>query len=189
MRKKLIPVILCIVLFSVLSVQGAILKNNIDLEQDIAIKNQVTILNVNETHILVTNGPVNKFITEVTITNGSSPQVDKINKLLERRIFRFIIPLSFARVENISFTVEYKRDPIFDFSRFSFYTMFADVKNFSLEDPINSSFSNWTMIYTVHTINVEDFNGWFFFFGGKPLRFRPATFMFIGTYEKMTAIA
>jgi hypothetical protein len=87
-------------------------------------------------------------------------------------------------VINLDFTVDFKRDIIFERSKLTYFTYLYDV----VEENITNEtiFSN-----EMHKVTVEGFDGIFIFMRARPfrpIRHRPAQFMFAGTYENVTVL-
>ena len=185
MKKKLVFSILCIFLLagSTTSVIGMkIEKSNV---ADVLTKtiDYLDIDDENETiPICMIYGPTTSLYTEIELIDGSESDISRLNRLFNKIIPRFIIPLAILFIENLTFKVSFKREPLADNSRFSYITFWGDYVNGTFE---NESY----IVNTIHTVTVTNFTGIFLRYRAKPLRLTPSYFVFIGEYEKIFAIA
>lgn len=203
MNKKIIGVIFCVCIFFFGSIP-ALGFNPIDnLEIDPVIDKKIDNLfeeaNITFGDIFcLTNGPASKIYSKVELLKGLENQMNKINRVLNRKILR---PLIFLRqipifVENLSFTIEFKRD-IKDRSRFTYFTTNTSVKwNETTGEFEGFDIKNFSHILNkAHKIKIENMTGLFIFQRfilfdkNQPIFwkfFHPAKFIFIGFCEKIT---
>ncbi len=142
----------------------------------------------------IISGPVLKTFTNVELLNGSAGQMNLINRYLSRKLLR---PMAILRnvpifVENLSFTVEFKRN-VRNNSRFSYFSI-----NYTVTVDENGMYNmtDWTSIGNEpHTVTIENMTGFFIFFRVRAFNllaplFRkfywPASFGFVGFYDKIT---
>ena len=183
MKKKLAGMaLLCILLLSGSLVSA--IEINIPIEDiedmgDTIDIDEITIDNNQTRTILVTNGPIARRLTGISLTNGSNSQIQQIQRIINRRILQFIRPLAIIPVSDISFSITYRRNIISPRSGFSFQTTTTDYVNGSITNTI-------TVRNERHTVIVEDFTGFFYSLRGRPIRplkLRPASFGFVGSCE------
>jgi hypothetical protein len=203
MNKKIIGAIFCVCIFAFGSIPalGVNPINNLDIDQDInkKIDNLFEEANITFGDIFcLTNGPASKIFSKVDLLGGSENQINKINRVLNRKILR---PLIFLRqipifVENLSFTVEFKRD-VRNMSRFTYFTTNTSVKwNETTGEFEGFDLKNFSHILNkAHKVKIENMTGLFIFQRiilfdrNQPIFwkfFHPAKFIFIGFCEKIT---
>lgn len=149
----------------------------------------------NDNNIIITQGPMFKSYSKVTLLNGTDSEMKLIQRHLDRKLLRPLIIFRNVEIKvvNLSFRVEYKKDAKNN-SRFSYKTTNGTLvpnKNVAPQEIVNS-----TIIKNQkHTVTVENMTGTFTFHRIRlidlfaPLfrkLFQPARFTFSGTYEKIT---
>jgi len=137
---------------------------------------------INETIMISTAGPVNRFITSIEFSDGSSVELEKIKNIINSRVLHFILPLVVIPVEHISFNVSYKIPVLSRRSTLSYYTAVTSYMNGSIH---NST----CIINQVHGVNVKNFGGVFLFTRAKPFnpfKYTVAKFQLIGACEDVT---
>jgi len=137
-----------------------------------------------ETNIL-TFGHISSLIniTEITLINGSSSDIDKIQRIINSSILHLILPPIWFWCDDIDFSISYNQNvPFFiPYIRHASYftTLYEDI-----DFPINKE----TIWGKKHTVLVEGFDGYFCFQRLRPIKLAPALFLFVGSYEKVTII-
>ena len=203
MDNKIIGAILCVCIFAFgpLPTISATPIDNLDLDLEISekIENLIDAANITlGDNFFVTEGPASKIYSKVELLEGSENQMNKINRYLNRKLLR---PLIFLRqipifVENLSFTLEFKRD-VRNRSRFSYITLNASVKwNKTTGEFEGFDIKNTSHIFNkAHKVNVDNLTGFFIFQrlrlydGNQPIFwkfFQPARLIFIGFCENIT---
>jgi len=203
MNGKTIGAIFCVCIFTFgsIPVLGFNPIDNLDKDPEInkKIENLFEEANITFGDIFcLTNGPASKIYSQVDLLEGSEYQMNKINRVLNRKILR---PLIFLRqipifFENLSFTVEFKRD-VKDRSRFTYFTTNTTVKwnetTGKFEDFDLKNFSH--VLNKVHKVKIENMTGLFIFQRfvlfdrNQPIFwkfFHPAKFIFIGFCDNIT---
>ena len=194
MKKGRIGSILCIcvIIASTIPVMG----QSVITDRSLSLKSDVKKIDIesqmNGKVFFETIGPVSKKYSKVTLIDGSESQMNRIQRHLDRKLFR---PLIIFRnviipVKNLTFTVEYLRN-VENNSRFSYTTL-----NMTEWEKINDTLENMTIINNIkHNITVENMTGFFIFHRIRLINlraplfrklFHPAKFTFIGTCEKIT---
>ena len=175
--KKIINIFLFfILLFSLFTTEASSI-NALDFKYD-----TLPLENNNLTHYVMTKGPISSYVVDITFGEDTSEQVDKISRFFNSNLLRFIIPSKLISVENLDFTINFKKDINFIVNPF-FYTSW-------IYDYQDGNVSNSTYITNnIHTLSVKGFDGYFFYFRGKPLRLRLSSFVFLGKYDNITIIA
>jgi len=198
MKKTMIVSIICICLTLVSSYSAIAIPEEFDIVDEIKPQAMEMIESNNITigdNLFVTVGPVSKFYTDVELTDGSPTQMNLVQRHLDRRLFRplLIFKYAFVFVQNLSFTVEYKRD-VSDRSRFNLMTINASIvhdENGSFENIVNYSY----IINRKHSCSVENFTGIFLFsrlriydkYQPRGYRiFTPANIAFYGFCDELT---
>ena len=138
----------------------------------------------NET-TLMTFGPISPLfnITKITLLNGSSSEIEKIERILNNRILQLILPLTLIKCNNLDFSVSYlKNIPFFIpiIRHFSYCTTIYKDSNF----PFNKD----SIFGKSHTIEVDGFDGYFAFARLRLWKGSPALFSFSGNYDEVTII-
>ena len=138
----------------------------------------------NET-ILMTVGPISPLfnITKITLLNGSSSEIEKIERILKNRILQLILPLTLIKCNNLDFSVSYlKNVPFFIpiIRHLSYYTTIYKISHF----PFNKD----SIFGKSHTIVVNGFDGYFAFARLRLWKGSPALFSFSGNYDEVTII-
>ena len=203
MNKKIIGAIFCVCIFAFGSIPalGFNSIDNLNLDQDINKKIDNLFEGANITFgdiFCLTNGPASKMYSKVELLEGSENQINKINRVLNRKILR---PLIFLRqipifVENLSFTVEYKRD-VKNRSRFTYFTTNTTVKwNETTGEFEGFGIKNFSFKFNkIHKVKIENMTGLFIFQRvllfdrNQPIFwkfFHPAKFIFIGFCDNIT---
>jgi len=146
-------------------------------------------------YFIITVGPVLKIFSNVELISGSQFQMKLIKRHLDRRLLRpsVIFKAVPIFVENLSFTVEYKKD-VRNNSRFSYFSGNATViynETGAFENLTDYSY----IVNKIHKITVENMTGLFIFFRVRlfeltaPLFrkiYQPARFCFIGFCDGIT---
>jgi hypothetical protein len=123
-------------------------------------------------------GPINSQYTDIELIDGPSSKIDRIENMLNGLITRFILPFAFIYAENITFEIKFKKEPLYDNSRFSYITFWGDF--------VNNSMENVTFVFnTKHTVSVTNLTGFFLVTKARPLRFTPSYFFIVGIYDKL----
>lgn len=180
MKKKLVGAIFCV--FLIASGAVPVIGVNVTNFEDLTERYLDVAANNNTTYILGTAGPISSFFTEITLHDGPSSQINKINRLVNRKVLHFLLPFAKVWVNDLNFTVSYKRDVLFNISRFSYGTILYDIEN---ESVTNRTY----IINTIHTVNVKGFTGFFILTRAKLRRLSPAYFVFSGEYEDILIMA
>jgi len=185
MRKKTISIslVVCILIFTTFSSLGSAKKPNYSLEITEKLLANIQ-SNGNETNI-ITIGPVSPFfnITEITLINGSSSEIENIQRILNNRILHFILPLTYIECKDLDFSISYSKNIPF------FIPFIRHVSYFtSLFEGVDFPFNNETIWGKKHTIFVEGFDGYFVFHRLRPWKISPAIFSFAGSYKEVTII-
>jgi hypothetical protein len=203
MNKKIIGAIFCVCIFAFGSIPALGFNpiDNLNLDHDInkKIDNLFEEANITFGDIFcLTNGPASKMYSKVELLEGSENQINKINRVLNRKILR---PLIFLRqipifVKNLSFTVEYKID-VKNRSRFTYFTTNTTVKwNVTTGEFEGFGIKNFSFKFNkIHKVKIENMTGLFIFQRvllfdrNQPIFwkfFHPAKFIFIGFCDNIT---
>lgn len=193
--RKIIGTLFCIFLltFTAAPITGINISPNIKIDE--IEKYLPTTLEENETHKMGfwTHGPHRRFISEITLLNGSEKDLLKLKIILRRNILPRILPVTDVLVfGGLDFTVEYKRSLILEnikdkrgnslgnFSPFFYWTSFEEITD--------GNRTNKTVFFnTKHTVKVEDFTG--VIMVTKRFLYMPPHFFIIGTCEKVTLLS
>ncbi|MEM0493246.1 MAG: hypothetical protein QXS02_04770 [Candidatus Thermoplasmatota archaeon] len=135
----------------------------------------------NETIMISTAGPVNRLITMIEFSNESSPEVDRIRRIIDSRILHLLVPLLVIPVEHIDFNVSYNIHVLLRRSPLSYYTAVTSYKNGSI-------YNSTCIINQPHSIKVKNFGGVFLFTRSKPFnpfRYTAAKYQLIGGCEEV----
>ena len=185
MKKKLIGILFVLTLVILTTLCGTVSANRINYVFEISEELFYHInSDENETNIL-TLGPISPFfnITEITLINGSSSEIKKIERLLNSRLLQLIHPLTYIECNDLDFTVSYiKNVPFFIpiIRHLSYFT--------TLYVGLNFPFNNKTIWGKKHIIIVEGFDGYFGFQRLRPWKVAPTLFCFSGSYKDITII-
>ena len=177
MSKKVFATVLCIILMITCSVPAMGLDNESDIKQKIIeTEEKINFLNGDlDPFIYVTSGPVLKKYSKVELLNGSTTEIEKINKNLNRELFRLsaILPYGIVFVtEPLDFTISYESD-LRNGSRFSYFSMYGNASYDENGSLIN--ITNTTMVTNTHNkVKIDNFTGIFFFLRAK--LYRPFTY-------------
>ena len=198
MDKKIIGAILCVCIFGLASIPATGEAQINDLDQEIKSYIEQILDYENQTlgnYFFLTDGPILETYSNVELLNGSESQIEKINQYLNRKMLR---PFLFLKVipvfvENLSFTIDYKKD-VRTNSRYSFFSMSATVIWNETSGEIGGIKNFNFKTNKVHKLNVVNMTGIFIFQRFRlyersaPLfrkLFQPAKFMFIGFCENI----
>lgn len=203
MDNKIIGVMLCVCIFIFGSIQtiSATPIDNLDLDPEMneKIENLIDAANITLGDIFfITDGPASKLYSKVELLEGSENQINRINRYLNRKLLR---PLIFLRqipifVENLSFTLEFKRD-VRTRSRYQYFCWNASVKwNKTTGEFEGFNLKSSSHIFNkAHKVNVENLTGFFLFQrsrlynGNQPIFWKffwPARITFIGFCKNIT---
>jgi hypothetical protein len=184
MNKKIFGIILCFLLLalSAISVKG----------EDIDIPTFTDILNspgnflnkaedTNISHVCFILGPITSIYTEIELIEGSESDINRINWMFKRILPRFILPIAFLFIEDLTFKIRFKIEPLIDNGRFFYMTFWGDLVN---ETWVNESY----VFNTIHTVTVNNFTGIFTRLRTRPIRLMPSYFFFAGEYEDIAVI-
>jgi hypothetical protein len=201
MNKKIIGAILCVCIFVFGSIPalGAPPIDDLELDMEIISHIEKMLDEGNQTlgaNIFITHGPVLQLYSKVNLLEGSENQMWLINLYLSRKLIR---PLLIVKnipifVDNVSFTVEYKKD-VRERSRFSYITASASVI-WNNTSGVYEGITNYSFVNNkVHKVNVENMTGFFIFTRIQMVDryqqffrklFQPAKFTFFGFFDKIT---
>lgn len=151
----------------------------------------------NETYgdyFVLTYGPVSKTYADIELTEGSQTQINLINKYLDRKLLRpfLLFRTVVIFVNNLSYTVEYKKD-LDNSSKYSYFTVNATVKYNESGDVENVTNVSGIM-NKKHAIYTQDMIGFFIFWKFKLYDFKaprfnrlfcPARFSLLGFSNKI----
>ena len=185
MRKKAITLSLTIIIIILTIFSSFASAKNVYYNKDVTEKFFSNIKSFgNETNI-ITSGPISPLfnITEITLFNGSSLEIEKIERILNNRILHFFLPLTYIECKDLDFSVSYHKNiPFFiPFVRhISYFT--------SLFEGLDFPFNNETIWGRNHTIYVEGFTGYFCFQRLRTWKISPAVFSFAGSYKEIKII-
>ena len=184
MYKKIFGILICIFLLVCNTISVKAEDFNIHKFSDILnppdnfIKDEE---NTNISHVCFILGPITSIYTEIELIEGSESDINRIKWMFERIIPRFVIPLAFLFIENLTFKIRYKLEPLIDNGRFFYMTVWGDI--------VNDTWVNENFIFnTIHTVTVTNFSGIFFRLRTKPIRLLPSYFLFAGEYEDINVI-
>ena len=169
MNKKIIGAILCVCIFAFgsIPVTGETPIDKLEIEPELKSYIDQILENNNQTfgdYFFLTNGPVLKIYSNVELLNGNENQIERINRHLSRKLFRPGIILRYIPViaENLSFTVEYKKD-VRAKSRFSYMTASATVIWNETTGEYEGLKDYSYVVNQIHKIKVENMTGFFIF--------------------------
>lgn len=118
-----------------------------------------------------TEGPIKKWMAEITLIDGSPSEIERIEKILKRPKLR-ILPLIIIKVTDLDFSVTYKRNMIFLMPSLTYST-------------VAGGFDTLEIIFNRdHTVVVDNLDGLFLFMKSLPLR--ASRFLFFGQFEEIT---
>ena len=141
-------------------------------------------------YLFSTKGPKNRLITKVELIDGNPAQINRLNRYLNKLLFRPKLPIML--VNNLTFKVTYKV-AVKNISKLSYASWFAPLTAMSsiIEGLHAPDLSNDTLIDNApHTIIVENFTGLFKFSRAKLYRplfkfLLPARFSFFGACKQI----
>ena len=159
-------------------VMGETIEPNIDVA-----KEYISLENGNETNAtaFITYSAALRINSRITFQKAPLEKRIKVNKLLRLKFLPIILPIKIVILENVSFTIKYRRDIERNWSLFSYETYLGkyDGQNFTNETNIRNE---------KHTVRVTNFTGAFVVtksrFSIKKTLFIPKIYVFAGYCEK-----
>jgi hypothetical protein len=185
MRKITVSLLLVVAIFFFSTSGSSAFTKRYDLKIELAenLLQQIQTYD-NQTNI-ITLGPISPFfnITQIILINGSSSEIQKIEKILNHRILHFILPLTYIECKDLDFSITYSKNVPF------FIPFIRHISYFtSLFEGVEFPFNNETIWGKKHTILVEGFEGYFGFQRLRPWKISPAIFSFAGSYQEIAII-
>jgi hypothetical protein len=185
MKKNLVGISIILTLLILTSLSCVVSAKEINYNHEISEKIFDNIESEENETILMTLGPISPLfnITKITLLNGSSSEIEKIERILNNRILQLILPLTIIKCSGLDFSVSYlKNVPFFIpiIRHLSYWTTIYNDSNF----PFNKD----SIFGKSHTIVVDGFNGYFTFARLRIWKGSPALFAFSGNYDNVTII-
>jgi hypothetical protein len=189
MNKKLIVTLIsiCFLTMGCIPIVATSLQNKIIKESEETISKLDTI-DLNESFfIFQAYGPLRR-ITEIELLDGPEDKIQKINKMMSRRLFYPLIPAIFVR--NLTFKISFD-EAVSNRSRNWYATAYHFIENLSDEYNPDDIIMNMGQ---PHSLTVTNFSGVFTFIRPKLFRyfclgpkfFRPYRFAIAGYAENVT---
>ena len=182
MKKMLLTLVLslCFIAMSVNTVSANTIEEELEAFPENIDIPEIDLENLSY-YIAITAGPA-RFISDVELIEGSSLQMQRIQKLMKISLFKSNFRT--VIVTNLTFEVTYSRQ-VKTLSRFSYATAYA---NLSLD--LNNTSPN-ILYNSAHTVRFTNFTGAFHFLRPTFHRnfmlkfFVPAQFIFAGIAEEV----
>ena len=185
MKKNLVGISIILTLLILTSFSCVVSAKGINYNYELSEKIFNNIESDENETILMTVGPISPLfnISKITLLNGSSSEIEKIERILNNRILQLILPLTLIKCSGLDFSVSYlKNVPYFIpiIRHLSYCTTIFKYSNF----PFNKD----SIFGKSHTIVVDGFNGYFMFSRVRLWKGSPALFSFSGNYDQVTII-
>ena len=189
MNRKIITSTICLMFLTLYAVPVMALGLNQAKEKICEVKEKLETeeFDFDETTAMATSGSIKKAYTKVEIIDGDKVDVNMLNKFLNRKFLRPILPV--LSVTNLTFSVEYLKTPDSEkFGYLTFHMNYTDFENFTDDNQsnnpdINELVNNSLELNTPHKIIVENFTGIFYFKRARLARFMPVLSVLLKNLE------